>query len=109
MLLIEFIAHECQGQSICTKTTGSSDSVHEVSIVWVVETALLDHGHIVIDHDIDLRHIYTSGKDIGGDQCRVHSLSEVINQFISFRDLHATHQDFGFNSLHLKPALQLHC
>ena len=67
-------AHECNGETLSSKSSGTADSV-EVGVSAV--------RHVVVEHNIDLLNIDASAEDLGGDQDAVLERLESLVDFDS--------------------------
>ena len=54
-----------------------------VGVIRVFEAKLLDEWHLVIDDQIDFRHINSSRQHVGADQTGDVSFSELIDDLVS--------------------------
>ena len=93
------IHHQGQRETISSKPSSSPHSVHEISVVWVVEALVVNHRDIVIYHQINLWNVDASCKHICRYQGGKNILTEVVDDFIALVVLQTSNKNFCFDSL----------
>ena len=83
--------------------------MHEICVVWVVESLVIDHGNIVVDDQVDFRHIDSSCQNIGGNQCGEDALTELIDNRIALSVFESSNQNFSLDPLRKQLFLELCC
>jgi len=76
--------HEVDSSTLSTVTTGSTDSV---------DVVLLLEGQLVVDHETNLLHINTSGKQVSGDENADGAGTELLHDNVSAELVHLTVHD----------------
>jgi len=73
--------------------------VNIVGVIWILEPKLGDVGHIIIDHQVHLRHINASSQHVGADERGDGISPEVVDDGITFRLINASNQLLSLDAL----------
>ena len=101
------IYHQGQRKTISSKPSCPSNSVHEICVIRVVETFIVNHRNVVINHEINFRYIDSSRQYICRYERGKYILTKVINDLITLVVLQSANQDFCFNTLRQELLLKL--
>ena len=101
------INHQGQRETICSKPSCSTNSVHEICVIRVVETFIVYHRNVVINNEINFRYIDSSRQYICRYERCEYILTKVINDLITLVVLQSANQDFCFDTLRQKLLLKL--
>jgi hypothetical protein len=82
----------CESESICAEPTRTTNAVHKVSEVWMVESALLSQRDIIVKHKVYLRHVNASSQHIRGDEAVEFLLAESINDLVALLSLNSANK-----------------
>ena len=93
------IHHQGQRKTVSSESSCSSNSVHEICVIRVVETFIVYHRNVVINHEINFWYIDSSGQYICRYERGEYILTKVINDFITLVVLQSANQDFCFDTL----------
>ena len=93
------IHHQSQRKTVSSESSCSSNSVHEICVIRVVETFIVYHRNVVINHEINFWYIDSSGQYICRYERGEYILTKVINDFITLVVLQSANQDFCFDTL----------
>ena len=80
--------------------------MQEILVVRVHKSALANHGHIIVNDQVDFGHVDTPGQHVCRNQGGKKSLSEAIDDLISFSCFEATNENLGLDVAVLKALLK---
>ena len=81
--------------------------MHEVGVVRVVIALVIDHRDVVIDDQVDFRHVDSPCQHIGGDERGEDSLTEVVNDSVTLSILKTSYEYLGSDVLRVQLCLEL--
>lgn len=85
-LLVLVSVHDGQGYAVSAEPSGSADSMQVGLHICLL--SLIDCRHIVVDHQLSLRDVDSSGNQVCGDKHLDFLLSELGHDLVSFLLVH---------------------
>ena len=82
-VILSLLGNKSHRDTVSSKSSGSSNPVEVVGVIWVFEAKLLDEWHLVIDDQIDFRDINSSRQHVRADQTGNVSFSKLIDDLVS--------------------------